>query len=239
MYLDELTMTEFKSTVNEKLVVILPIGAVEEHGSHLPLCTDSIQPEFIAEKVAKKTDSLIAPPIRYGVCMSTRNFPGTLSINFDTLRALIYDILSELVRNGIKNILVLSGHAGRLHMSALRLSAHKIVEEHNVKVVVLSDYDIAYNFREFEFPKDDGHSGAIETSRVLSIREELVKGKGIDTKVEFPKFFVLRHPEKLFPSGVMGKPSLASIVKGEMLNDFIVEEIVKLVEKMRDMKLED
>lgn len=239
MYLDELTMTEFYSRLDEKLVVILPIGAVEEHGSHLPLCTDSIQPEYIAEKVASKTNSLIAPPIRYGVCISTKNFPGTITIRFDTLRDLIFDILSELIRNGIKNILILSGHAGRMHMSALKLAAHKIVEENNVKIVLLSDYDIAYNFKGIEFPKDDGHSGTIETSRVLSIREDLVKGKGTDCVPEFPKFFILKHPETLFPNGVMGKPTLASKEKGQMLNDFIVNEIVKLVEKMRDMKLEE
>lgn len=235
MYLDNLTMNEFKSRLNEKLVVILPIGAVEEHGSHLPLCTDSIQPEFIAEKVAEKTNSLIAPPIRYGVCMSTKNFPGTISIKFDTLRSLIYDILSELVRNGVKNILVLSGHAGRLHMSALKLAAYNIVEEENVKVAVLSDYDFAYIFKEIEFPKDDGHAGAIETSRVLSIREDLVKGKGINSHVKFPKFFVLNHIEKFFPSGVMGMPSHASKEKGKLLNDFIVDEIVKLVENFQNI----
>ena len=236
MYLDELTMTEFKNKVNDKLVVILPIGAVEEHGSHLPLNTDSLQPEYISELVAEKTNSLIAPPIRYGVCMSTKNFPGTITIQFETLQKLIYDILSELIRNGIKNILILSGHAGRMHMSALKLSAARIVEENEVQIVLLSDYDIAYKFKGFDFPKDDGHAGSIETSRILSIREDLVKGKGEDTVVEFPKFQMLKNPEKFFPSGVMGKPSFASKEKGKMLNTFITNEIIKLVEKMKESR---
>jgi creatinine amidohydrolase len=206
MYLDELSMVEFKEKMKDEPVVILPFGAVEEHGAHLPLCTDSIQPEFVAEKVAKEIGALIAPPIRYGYCSSTRNFPGTITISFDTLRALAYDVLSDLVRNGVRKIVVLSGHAGRVHMAALRLAAGKVVDESDVKIMVLSDYDIAYELLEKDdsVPKDDGHSGMIETSRVLAIKENLVKGKGEPGMTRPPKFMVLKNPEKHIPSGVMG-----------------------------------
>ncbi|UCE74844.1 MAG: creatininase family protein, partial [Methanomassiliicoccales archaeon] len=168
MYLDELTMSEFKEKVNDSTVVILPIGAIEEHGPHLPLCTDSIQPEYVAEKVAEATKALIAPPIRYGFCSSTKNFPGTMTISFDTLRSLIYDILSEFVRNSIKNIVVLSGHAGKTHMTALRLAAEKVVRENEANIMVLSEYDLFYDLisRDTTIPNSDGHSGLIETSRV-------------------------------------------------------------------------
>ncbi len=234
MYLDELTMLEFKEKVNDSTVVILPLGAVEEHGSHLPLCTDSIQPEHVAQKVAERTGALIAPPIRYGFCSSTRNFPGTITISFDTLRSLVYDILSEFARNEIKNMVVLSGHAGSAHMAALRLAANKVVNEHDVNIMVLSDYDIAYELlgKDATVPPDDGHSGLIETSRVMAIREELVKGEGVLGKNRPPKFMVVKDPEKHFPSGVMGDPRNASKEKGKEINDYIVGELVKLVEGM-------
>jgi creatinine amidohydrolase len=234
MYLDELTMKEFSEKVNEKTVVILPIGATEEHGEHLPLNTDSLQPEFIAKKVAKHTKALIAPSIRYGYCSSTRNFPGTITISFDTLRSLVYDILSELHRNGIRNIVVLSGHAGRIHMAALRQAADAVVKEHDVKIMVLSDYDIAYDLIDVDMsiPKDDGHSGLIETSRILDIREDLVKGEGETGSTRPPKFMVLPDPEKYFPTGVMGDPKGASKPKGDQINDYIVKELVKLIKNM-------
>ena len=234
MYLDELTMKEFSEKVDDNTVVILPIGATEEHGAHLPLNTDSLQPEFVAEKVAKVTGALIAPPIRYGLCASTRNFPGTITISFDTLRALVYDILSELHRNGIKNIVVLSGHAGRVHMAALRQAAESVVREHDVKIMVLSDYDIAYDLIDVDMsiPKDDGHSGLIETSRILDIREDLVKGEGEAGSTRPPKFMVLPDPEKYFPTGVMGDPSGASKPKGDQINDYIIKELVKLIKNM-------
>jgi creatinine amidohydrolase len=234
MYLDQLTMKEFSEKVNANTVVILPIGATEEHGKHLPLSTDSLQPEFIAEKVASATGALIAPPIRYGFCASTRNFPGTISISFDTLRGLVYDILSELCRNGIKNMVVLSGHAGRIHMAALRTAAEEVVRKNKVKVMVLSDYDIAYELIQIDMsiPDDDGHSGLIETSRILYIREDLVKGKGVAGKERPPKYMVLPDPEKYFPTGVMGDPREASKVKGDQINDYIIKELVKLIKKM-------
>ncbi len=229
-------MSEFKENVNDDTVVILPIGAIEEHGAHLPLCTDSIQPEFVAQKVAEKTAALIAPPIRYGLCSSTRNFPGTITISFDTLRSLIYDILSEFVRNKIKNIVVLSGHAGRVHMAAIKLAAEKVARESSANIMVLSDYDIAYELLEKDesIPKDDGHSGLIETSRVMAIREDLVKGKGEPGNTRPPKFMVLSDPEKYFPSGVLGDPTNASREKGKEINDFIIKELVDLIGKMKE-----
>jgi creatinine amidohydrolase len=235
MNLDELSMLEFKEKVDGDTVVILPIGAVEEHGPHLPLCTDSIQPEYIAEKVAEKTGALISPSIRYGFCSSTKNFPGTITISFDSLRSLVYDLLSEFIRNGIKNIVVLSGHAGRVHMAALRLAAERVVNEYNANIMVLSDYDIAYDLLEKDktIPPDDGHSGLIETSRIMAIRGDLVKGKGKAGKTRPPKFMMLKDPEKYFPSGVMGDPTNASKEKGEEINEYIINELVKLIEGMK------
>ena len=182
MYLDELSTFELqeKLKTNDKTLVILPIGAVEEHGKHLPLSTDSIQPEFIAEKMAAEPelDILIAPPIRYGICNTTRNFSGTISLSFDTFRALIQEILEELCRHGAKNIVVLSGHAGRIHMAALRVAGEAVVQKCDVKLMILSDYDIIYKFAGSEFPDWDGHAGSVETSRVMAISPELVKGEG-------------------------------------------------------------
>jgi creatinine amidohydrolase len=147
---------------------------------------------------------------------------------------LIYDVLSDLVRNGIMKIVVLSGHAGRIHMAALRAAASEVVEESDVKIMVLSDYDIAYELLETDpsFPKDDGHSGMVETSRVMAIREDLIKGKGKPGTERPPKFMVLKNPEEHFPSGVMGDPTNASKEKGDEINDYITEELIKLIEKM-------
>lgn len=234
MYLDDLTTKEFTERLktNSKTFVILPIGAVEEHGDHLPLSTDSLQPEFIAERIATDLGGLIAPPIRYGICNATRNFPGTISLSFNTFSTFIQEVLEELCRHGIKNLVVLSGHAGRVHMAALRVATEAVVEKFDVKLMMLSDYDIIYNLAGDKFPTWDGHAGSVETSRVMAIRPELVKGKGKLFKADYPAYRVLRNPEEYFPDGVMGDPTTASPEKGVEWNELVIAELKKLISDM-------
>jgi creatinine amidohydrolase len=234
MLLDDLSTKEFEERVDGDTVVILPLGVIEEHGDHLPLSTDSLQCEYVVEELAKRTGALIAPPIRYGVCNTTRNFPGTVSIGFWTLRSLVYDVLSELARNGIKNVVIVSGHAGSSHLAAVKLASKDVVDEEEMKVLALSDYEIIYD--KGIAGKDEGHSGWVETSRVMAIRPDLIKGEGKRGVNKIPRYMVLRHPEKHW-EGVTGDPSRATKEKGEELNEMVIEEMVKMIEDMRRMEV--
>lgn len=240
LWLDELSTKEVKQAAAAGTIVIFPLGSVEEHGMHLPLCTDSIQAEHIAVEVAKKTGCLVAPPFRQGICNAGHNFPGTMSIEFDTLRLVARDVLSELVRNGFCRIMVLSGHAGSSHMTALRLAAQEILKRtqevgtRKTRIMVLSDYDFAYEMKdELGFPADDGHAGAIETSRVMAIEPALVKGKGEAGELRTPRFEVVADPERYFINGVNGDPTLATAEKGKRLNEYVIAEVAKLIEELK------
>lgn len=231
VYLDELSMAEFKKRVEEDVIVMLPVGAVEAHGTHLPLCTDSIQPEYVAERVAERTGAIIAPPLRYGYCSTLKNHPGTISISVEALRAFVYEILSELVRNGLRKIVVLSGHAGGNHMGALALAAKDIVEKHGIDILVLSDYYIAYDIKHMDLPEDDGHAGFVETSRVMAIRPDLVGTPKEYVAPSFPKFKILDNPQDYVPTGVMGDPKGANPEVGKAINDYIIDELSKLIQE--------
>jgi creatinine amidohydrolase len=240
LWLDELSTKEAEKAAKEGVVVIFPVGSVEEHGDHLPLCTDSIQPEFIALEVAKKTGCLVAPPLRYGICNATRNFSGTLTIDFDTFHRMVHAILSELVRNHFNRIIVLSGHAGSSHMVALRLAAQKIVTKNNtdkqgkrVRIMVLSDYDFAEDIAPKYASTDDGHAGTIETSRIMDIKPDLIKTKGTKSHPKMPRFEVVAHPELYFPSGVHGDPTVATANKGQKINKYIIKQVSELVTKIK------
>ena len=238
LWFDELSMPEAEKAAKDKKVVIIPCGSIEEHGDHLPLSTDSLQAEYVALGVAKKTGCLVAPPLRYGLCNSTRNFPGTITITFDTLRSIMGDILEDFVRNGFKRLLVITGHAGGTHMTAIRLAAKTVVAAHKnekdrPRVMVCSDYDFAFDLKGIEFDERDSHAGTIETSRVTAIRPDLIKGKGKPYYPTFPRFEITPDPEKYFPSGVMGDPTVASAEKGEKINDYVIEQISKLVKELQ------
>jgi creatinine amidohydrolase len=241
LWLDELSTKEAAQASKEGTVVIFPVGSVEEHGDHLPLCTDSIQPEYIAQEVAKKTGCLIAPPFRYGICNATRNFPGTITIQFDTLYRLAHDILSELTRNGFNRIIILSVHAGNSHMVALRLAAQEIViksdeagGKENVRIMVLSDFDFAEELVLEYADENDGHAGTLETSRMLAIKPDLVNVNGKPSVWKMPRFEVVAHPELYFPSGVNGDPTAASAKKGQKINKYIIEQVEKLVKEIKE-----
>ena len=241
LWLDELSTKEAAQASKEGTVVIFPVGSVEEHGDHLPLCTDSIQPEYIAQEVAKKTGCLIAPPFRYGICNATRNFPGTITIKFETLYSIAHDILSELIRNGFNRIIILSGHAGNSHMVALRLAAQEIViksdeagEKEKVRIMVLSDFDFAQELTPEYANENDGHAGTLETSRMMAIKPDLVNANRKASVWQMPRFEVVAHPELYFPSGVNGDPTSASAEKGQKINKYIVEQMEKLVKKLKE-----
>ena len=239
LWFDELSMKEVEKCAKTSIAIIIPVGSVEEHGDHLPLCTDSLQPEQVALEVSKRTGCLVAPPLRYGVCNSTRNFPGTISIGFESLHRIIRDILEEFARNGFRRILVLSGHAGQSHMAALKLAAQEVVwhyeresPEKRSRITVCSDYDFAYELRGKYFSEKDGHAGAIETSRVMAIRPDLVKRRGKKSFPDLPRFEIVADAERYFPSGVIGDPTAASRRKGRMINSYVIENVAKLVEEL-------
>jgi creatinine amidohydrolase len=240
VWLDELTMPEAEAAAKKGKVVILPVGSVEEHGKHLPLCTDCLQPENIAVEVAKKTECLVAPAIRYGVCTETRHFPGTISIGFDSLYSIVCDVLDELVRQGFKRLIVLSGHASSLHMAALKLAARDVLDkyaeesQHRIlRIIVLSDYDFAYELRGKQFDMHDGHGGEIETSRILAIRPDLVKGRTEKNYSEMPRFEIVANPRDYWPNGIKGDPTKASAEKGKLIDKYIINKMLALVKELR------
>jgi len=233
--LDEMTSKEFAETVDGKTIVILPMGIIEEHGPHLPLCTDSLQAEHLAERLAQRFGALVLPPLRYGNSSSTIGFPGTISLSFDTIRALVKDIVSELVRNGVRKVMVLSSHAGSGHLCAIREAVKDVVIEADgrgivVRGLVVSDYEVLYGLTDRGIDPRDGHAGDMETSRVMVLRPGLVKNRSQakDSTKKIPDFLVIAHPEKEW-TGIRGFPSKASKKKGQMLEDMAFEEISKLM----------
>ena len=103
MIIEEMTMTEFVAGLDKTRTVLIPFGATEEHGEHLPLSTDTLHAVEVGRKLAERRAIFIAPTVPYGVCRSTSCHPGTLSIRTETLKALAIDIVTALYRQGLRN----------------------------------------------------------------------------------------------------------------------------------------
>ncbi|HYM40363.1 MAG TPA: creatininase family protein [Thermoplasmata archaeon] len=230
MRLDEWTSEEFAKRVTPDTVVILPVGSVEKHGSHLPLGSDLIQPLHVLEAVCAKTGAVLAPPIPYGVITTTRHYPGGIGISFDSLRAVTRDVLRDLVRNGVHRVMIVSGHAAHDHMAALRAAAQDVVDEGSLKATVLSDYDIIYAQK--DLPAKEGHAGMIETSRLLVHRPDLVKGRSPAGSNRIPPYAVVKDAQPYW-DGATGDSSKATEDYGKTLDRVVVDELVKLVQELR------
>lgn len=232
MRLSDLTSEEFDSISKQDPVVILPVGALEEHGRHLPLGADMIQPLHVVDEVARRSGAFVAPPIPYGVCTTTRPYPGTVSVSVDSLKAFVRDVLEDFVRNGIRRVMILSGHAGREHMIALRAAAQEVVDRGTgLRATVLSDYDLIYA-SEGLLPEGDGHAGAGETSRILTAHPDLVKGRSPAGTNDIPPYAVVEDPRKYW-SGVTGDPAKASKALGQKLDDLVIDGLVRLLDELR------
>lgn len=229
------TWKECEEFLQKVKVAILPVGSVEEHGFHLPLNTDTVTAYEIARLAAQKKNALVLPPITYGVCRTTSGFPGTITLSFDTMRGMIKDILEELVSQGVKKIILLCGHWGSSHLTALKEASRTIKQrktEVDILLIPLAGLldDEAKSVLEAEKERA-GHAGELETSIMLALKPNLVKMKKAEGEhPKFPKFTVETSGRKWMKTGViMGEPQLATKEKGEVILRRLVENLAELL----------
>jgi len=229
-----MTTQEIRALQGKEVPVVVPFGSVEEHGPHLPLSTDTLQACEIAVRAAAITPLIVAPAVHYGQCSSTRNHPGTITLTGDTLRSLSGDIIESFSRQGFSRIILFSGHAGSIHMAALREAAQKAVEKNtSLKLAVVCDLDlIRESAGDLVETPGDGHAGEIETSRMLFISPEHV---GELPGEEYPRSTgkrVVPDPERYWPGGICGNPRAASPEKGRLLLERTARALAAIVDAL-------
>ncbi|NJC88696.1 MAG: creatininase family protein [Desulfuromonas sp.] len=236
MLLEEITMPEFIAGLVETKTVLIPFGATEEHGPHLPLGTDTFQAADVCRLLAERRKIFVAPSVPYGVCRSTGDHPGTISISTETLKALACDLVRGLYRQGLRNVVLLSGHAGGTHNAALLDAGEVLLRElPELRIAVASEYALAYEAGKglIETP-GDSHAGEIETSRMLATRRPLVKGSAPAEQPAFPKFILVRDKRSCWPGGVHGDPAKASVEKGRRIEELVVAALGQLVDALEN-----
>ena len=234
MLIEEMTMQEFEDGLKLTRTVFIPFGSVEEHGPHLPLSTDTIQAYEVGKKAARLMDMFVAPPIHYGNCRSTSCHPGTISISTTTLKGLLRDIVGSLRIHGLRNFIVLTGHAGGAHRMALQDAGEELIATYaDIKVSIVTEYELAYaEGKDIIETPGDAHAGEIETSRILHSHPSLVKGRGEKEFPNFPRGILVRKKRKYWPNGVWGDPTKASAEKGKLIEEIVVREVVELAKRL-------
>jgi creatinine amidohydrolase/Fe(II)-dependent formamide hydrolase-like protein len=249
--LGELTWPAAEQRLREVDVALLPVGAVEQHGPHLPLDTDAFDADYLAHRVAEScTDPkpLVLPLISYGVSYHHDDFPGTISVGNEALSSMVYDVGMSCARNGITKLIIVNGHGG--NTPTLQFAAQMINRDAMIFTAVdtgeTSDVDL---YALCETP-NDVHAGEIETSTALAVRPQLVDMASAARFVpqfssRYLDFTARRSVEwyartaRISPSGVLGDPTRASREKGEKMCEVMVRNLVELVEDLKGMTLEE
>lgn len=225
---------------------ILPCGAIEQHGPHLPLDVDYFDADYMARKVAEACQDpkpFVLPPIPYGVSYHHSQFKGTVCVSNNSLSALIYDIGMSLAENGIKKLVILNGHGD--NAPTLNYAAQMINRDAKIFVCVetgeTSDVDL-YGLIE---TRNDIHAGEIETSTSMAIRPELVDmEKAVDDTLDLDNEYLdftsdrgvswFVHTKTLTKSGVMGNATLASAEKGHKMWEIMIRKMAEFVETIKN-----
>lgn len=231
MNIEEITSTDFLEGLEKTQTVLIPVGATEGHGAHLPLGTDSFQALDVCQRLAEQRALFVAPLISYGVCRSTSQHPGTLSIRTETLKCLMIDIVEALYRQGLRNFVVLSGHAGGTHNAVLIDAGEALLNLlPEAKIAVVTEYDLVAGEGDgLVETVGDSHAGEIETSRILATRPHLVKTGSVEAYPGFAKHILVRNKKAYWPSAVWGDPGKASAEKGVKIEELVVKALDRLV----------
>lgn len=228
--IDEMDSRTLEREARSGKLLILPVGALEAHGPHLPLATDLIQAERTALDLAPKVNAVVAPGLPYGVCPGTNAFPGTVSHRPGTLSAQVDDLLEDFHRFGFRRVLILSGHGALGHMAALRHGAELAARRHpDLRVAALCDYEFVYELRGKEAPADDGHGGLLETSRVLWMAPDLVGPQRPVVAYKVPRAQVHPPTVEQWPESVIGDTRKASAEIGKRIQKHVLERLVETV----------
>jgi creatinine amidohydrolase len=249
------TMTEMSShdvarALTRTDVVLLPFGALEAHGDHLPLGTDSMEAREICRRSALQLEAagypvVIGPVIPFGTSAFHLDYPGTISLKAETLIALSRDVCLSLYRSGFRRFVFVHGHDGSL--PSMMVAAQILVEETpDAEAMVLNWLTpLSKVYSTIQRSKQsEGHGGEGETARLLVTHPELVHPErsepfhvppAVMRKLQGPEHIktggAIFYSTRKYPNYYIGTPGLAQPETGEKGYGVIVEWICSVIRR--------
>jgi len=254
----DLTWPEMRDAIARQPVILLPFGAVEDHGLHLPLDTDNVIVEAICLETARRAagEALVMPLVAFGLDEHHMDFPGTVAVDMTTLIAYVADVAGSAARHGFTHILLVNGHGSNSPIADL--AARRVALQSGAVCGVASpnaaiDPTLAEpTFSRLRRSAAGGvsHAGEYETALMLHLRPDLVQMERAVREVGQLKleYFNWDHPEpsilswqdwwsRMSESGVCGDPTVATAEFGRALFETTVENMLRFVREFRTIPL--
>jgi creatinine amidohydrolase len=221
-------------------VGILPVGATEQHGPHLPAGTDTILACALADAVSARTGAVVLPPIPIGCSYGHgTHIPGTLSLTPEHLTSIVLDVIEWGAHSGMHRVLVINTHYGNA-ASLIMASDHLRLRRPDLRIGIVDWWSVTDDLRsQATMDATDLHANRAETSLMLAVAPHLVDmelaaaADDVDRTAEL----VFRYTAvELSTNGVTGRPSEATPAIGEDLLERIVVAFVEKIERGRREK---
>ncbi|MGO1182398.1 MAG: creatininase family protein [Micrococcaceae bacterium] len=243
-------LTSPEASICKDAMLILPIGALEQHGNGLPLFTDTVRADHVAMAVARRLTgrAFVMPTLPYGVSPHHASFDGTVSLPATLFIETVLTVVRSVADAGWRRLLVVSGHGGNGPSLGVveqeLLSTHPWLHFAWTQVTPLAKEALSNMTRE----EVSGHSGESETAQVLAIdadlvdRDALASGacrledmgpKASLSRTSMPSMSV--RFEEYAENGVLGDPRTATIDQGQRALGEIVDRLVDYSHAMLDL----
>ena len=260
-WLHKLRSPEVTAYLSSGDVILVPVGATEQHGPHLPLSVDTDWAVAACEGAAELSGVVVAPPIHYGWSPHHMGYAGTVTLGADTLRQVVFDVCASLICHGFHHVVIVNGNR-IANLQPLEIAAVQLQNKTGARVAVVDTGLIARTEIKSICEADDGgleHAGEAETSFAMYRRFSDVDPAAVTSRTvnadsgEFTYPVVLdpsdnRNAVSLFetPSsyresvgsfGYSGDPTLASPEKGKAMADAISMNLTKFLKEFATLEV--
>lgn len=236
IFAKESTRFEIKERIESGAYAILPVGACEQHGPHLPVGTDVFLAEYVSEKIAEKVNAVIFPSVNFGYSWVWKDLPGTLTLSQATFNRLIVELVESLIGQGFRKILIVNGHDS--NSKALRYATRAIHDKYpdiQVLVIFYPNMNVLYpKYMESEKWYGMFHAEEWETSLMLSAHEELVHmDRAVREYPEKPDLYGLDASSlsEISKSGIYGDATVATKEKGDRIIEELTNYVVSILKR--------
>lgn len=254
---EKLTWPEIQQAVKEDRVVLIPTGAIEEHGPHLPLDTDVMIARGICHAAAQLVPDqvLVMPPVHYGYETHHMDFHGTIDVTWDLFINYLLSITKSLAHHGFRRILIVNGHGSNRPLIETAARQTTVERPHVLCAALswweLSDVQQAFNaVRESEVTS---HACELETSVYLALEPESVQMEKAVRDISFrmsphvwsdllgkkpsPDFKapvkMMEHWSTVSETGVRGDATKATAEKGRLVIETAARELSEIVLELK------
>lgn len=255
-YWQELTTTDFAALDGERMIALLPVAAIEQHGPHLPVAVDAAINAALVERVVERAPAalplLVLPMVSVGVSPEHADFPGTLTLSPETMLRILTELGDSVASAGIRRLVFLNTHGGQPQL--LDLAIQQLRRRHRMLAVAAN----AWRFWRADafFPEAELrhgiHGGAVETSILLHLRPDLVRRDAVrkfDSLSEqlegvfgrltpFGRVGFGWQTQDLNPDGACGDASLAKAEHGAALLDQAAAALLELLDEVARLPLD-